>query len=110
MSAGKFEIFKSDKNDKYYFRLKAGNGEIILSSQGYTQKQGANQGIASVKENAPKSERYETRDNEDSYSFNLKAGNGEIIGRSQSYKSRSGRDNGIESIMKNAPIAEVVDL
>ncbi len=48
----KFEIFKG-KDGKYYFRLKAGNGEIIAQSEGYSSKQGAQDGIASVKMNAP---------------------------------------------------------
>jgi uncharacterized protein len=48
----KFEIFKGT-NGKYYFRLKASNGEIIAQSEGYSSKQGAQDGIASVKKNAP---------------------------------------------------------
>lgn len=48
----KFEIFKGT-NGKYYFRLKAGNGEIIAQSEGYSSKQAAQDGIASVKKNAP---------------------------------------------------------
>ena len=48
----KFEIFKG-ANGKYYFRLKASNGEIIAQSEGYSSKQGAQDGIASVKKNAP---------------------------------------------------------
>lgn len=48
----KFEIFKAT-NGKYYFRLKASNGEIIAQSEGYASKQGALDGVASVKKNAP---------------------------------------------------------
>ena len=48
----KFEIFKGT-NGNYYFRLKASNGEIIAQSEGYSSKQGAQDGIASVKKNAP---------------------------------------------------------
>lgn len=48
----KFEIFKGT-NGKYYFRLKAGNGEVIAQSEGYSSKQAAQDGIASVKKNAP---------------------------------------------------------
>lgn len=50
--AGKFEIKKSSDN-QYRINLKAGNGEIILSSELYKAKSGAEQGIASVKTNAP---------------------------------------------------------
>lgn len=48
----KFEIFKA-ANGQFYFRLKAGNGEVIAFSEGYVTKQGALNGIASVKANAP---------------------------------------------------------
>lgn len=108
MSTGKFEIFQSEKDNKYYFHLKAGNGEIILASQGYTQKHSAEEGIASVKANAAKEGNYEKKDSDDHYSFTLKAGNGEVIGRSQVYQSKSGRDNGIESVMRNGASSEVV--
>jgi uncharacterized protein YegP (UPF0339 family) len=49
---GKFEIFR-DKSMKYRFRLKARNGEIIASSQGYDTKAGLKKGINSVRLNAP---------------------------------------------------------
>lgn len=42
-----------DKKGKYRFRLKAGNGEIIATSEGYSSKEGCVGGIESVKKNAP---------------------------------------------------------
>jgi uncharacterized protein YegP (UPF0339 family) len=53
--AGKFEI-KKTSNGQYRFVLKAGNGEIIATSETYTSKASAKNGIDSVKENAPKAE------------------------------------------------------
>lgn len=50
MSA-KFEIYK-DKAGEFRFRLKAANGEIIASSEGYSSKQACENGIDSVKSNA----------------------------------------------------------
>lgn len=51
--AGKFELY-TDSRGEYRFRLKAGNGETIaVSSEGYTSKSGALNGIESVKTNAP---------------------------------------------------------
>jgi uncharacterized protein YegP (UPF0339 family) len=49
--AGKFEIY-TDKGGKFRFRLKAGNGEIIASSEAYESKASAKNGIESVKNNA----------------------------------------------------------
>lgn len=107
---GKFEITKR-KNGEFQFNLKAGNGQVILASEGYTTKANCNNGIESVKKNAPIDERYERKEakNGKPY-FNLKATNGQIIGTSEMYESESGRDNGIESVKKNAPDAEIVDL
>ena len=50
--AAKFEISK-DKAGKFRFHLKAANGEIIAASQGYDTKASAENGIESVKRNAP---------------------------------------------------------
>ena len=49
--AGKFELKKS-KNDKYFFSLLAGNGQIILSSEMYESRASAVSGLESVKKNA----------------------------------------------------------
>jgi uncharacterized protein YegP (UPF0339 family) len=105
---GYFTIFKSDKNDDYYFNLKAPNHEIILASQGYTSKAAAENGIESVKTNSPEDDNFERKiaKNEQFY-FNLKASNGQIIGTSEMYTAKAGRDNGIESVKKNAPQADV---
>merc|ERR1712050_173892 len=97
---GKFQIFKSEKNDEFYFRLKAGNGEIILASEGYKAKAGAENGIKSVRENSSIPERFDKRDNKNGVPyFVLKAGNHEIIGMSEMYEGgAAGRDNGIASV------------
>ena len=48
---GKFELYESD-NGEWHFRLKARNGEIIAVSEGYSSKNGALNGIESVRKNA----------------------------------------------------------
>lgn len=50
--AGKFELYR-DKAGEYRFRLKAGNGEVIAVSEGYSSKSAAQNGIDSVRRNAP---------------------------------------------------------
>ncbi|NVK33000.1 MAG: YegP family protein [Rhodobacteraceae bacterium] len=107
--AGKFELYQ-DKAGEFRFRLKAGNGEIILVSEGYKQKASAENGIESVRTNGPLDERYERKDSSSGKPmFNLKAANGQVIGTSETYSSPSARDNGIESVKKNAPEASLVD-
>ena len=51
----KFELYQ-DKAGEYRFRLKARNGEVIATSEGYVTKANCENGIASVKENAPDAE------------------------------------------------------
>ena len=48
----KFEIY-NDKAGEARFRLKAKNGQIIATSEGYTTMKACLNGIASVKKNAP---------------------------------------------------------
>lgn len=106
-----FELFQSEKSSEFYFRLKAKNGQIILSSEGYTSKAGAKNGIESVKKNSVSDDRFERKQTESGkWRFNLRAGNNQVIGTSQNYASKDGMENGIESVMANAPEAEVKDL
>ena len=78
--AGKFEVYV-DKAGEHRFRLKAGNGETILSSEGYNEKAGCANGIASVRKNATDPSRFEKITTESGkFRFNLKAANHQIIG------------------------------
>ena len=107
--AGKFELKKS-KNDKYFFSLLAGNGQIILSSEMYESKPSAVNGIESVKKNSPDDARYDRLNGKDgSPYFTLTAGNHQVIGNSQMYSTASARDNGIASCKTNAPGAATDD-
>lgn len=106
---GKFEITKRT-NGEFQFNLKATNGQIILTSEGYTTKASCTNGIESVRTNSQDDARFDrlTAKNGNPY-FNLKAANGQIIGTSQMYNSNAARDNGIASIATNAKDATVDD-
>ncbi len=121
---GKFVIKKTNTGIK--FDLKAGNGEVIATSEVYTSEAACRKGIESVKKNAPVAgvenqtvEGYETvkhpkfevyLDKAGEYRFRLKATNGEIIAVSEGYTALAGCNNGIESVKKNAPEAEIVEV
>ena len=108
--AGIFEI-KTTAAEKYHFSLKAGNGEIILSSQQYKSKSSAENGIESVKKNATDDARYDRKTSKaDEPYFTLVATNGQVIGQSEMYSSASSMEKGIASVKKNAPDAKVKDL
>lgn len=106
---GKFVITKRG-NGEFQFNLKAGNGQTILTSEGYSSKSGATNGIESVKTNSKDDSKFEKKESSNGkFYFTLKASNGQIIGSSEMYESASGRDNGIESVKTNARDAETED-
>lgn len=118
---GKFVVRKTSTGVK--FDLKAGNGEVIATSEVYTTEAACMKGIESVKKNCvgeiedqtvadfeklkhPKFEVYTDKSGE--YRFRLKARNGEVIATGEGYKAKAGCLNGIASIKKNAPDASIV--
>ncbi|HSD07548.1 YegP family protein [Flavobacterium sp.] len=104
---GTFLINKR-KNDEFQFVLKAGNGQVILSSESYSTKGACENGIESVRKNSQDDNRFEKLEAKNGkLYFNLKASNGQIIGSSEMYESAASRDNGIESVKKNAPDADI---
>jgi hypothetical protein len=106
---GKFEINK-DKAGKHRFNLKAGNGQIILSSQGYESKSGCTNGIDSVRKNSQDDARYDRKTAKDGSSyFNLTSTNGQVIGNSEMYSTAAAMENGVASVKSNASNAEVED-
>ncbi|WP_241297928.1 YegP family protein [Enterobacter asburiae] len=107
--SGWFELSKSS-DGQFRFVLKAGNGETILTSELYTSKSAAENGIASVRTNSPLDERYEKKTaSNGKYHFNLKAGNHQVIGSSQLYATEQSRDKGIASVKTNRSTQTVKD-
>ena len=120
---GKFVIRETSTGVK--FDLKAGNGEVIATSEVYTTEAACRNGVASVQKNAPvaavedqtvegfaaekhpKFEIYEDKGGE--FRFRLKATNGQVIATSEGYKAKASCLNGIESVKKNAVDANVVE-
>lgn len=110
MGKPKFEIFKG-KDNHFFFHLKAGNGEVILASQGYTAKSSCQNGVNSVATNSKDEANFEKKVAKDGrHYFVLIAANKQVIGNSQMYTTSSARDHGIHSVHDNANAAEVIDL
>ena len=100
------------------FDLKAANGQTVLTSEVYETAAACQQGIASVRKNAPTASvedrtveggrvqphpKFEVyQDRAGAYRFRLKARNGKIIGVSEGYEHRTSCLNGIESVKTNA--------
>lgn len=107
----KFEVYQSGKKNEFRFRLKADNGQTILSSEGYNTKASCLNGIKSVKKNSADPKRFtKSQTPAKMFRFAITAANSQIIGTSQNYKSESGRDNGIESVKRNAAKAETREI
>lgn len=108
--AGKFEVYK-DRAGKFRYRLKAGNGQIILTGEAYNSKSACLEGVDSVKKNSQKETAFEIlEDKKGGFRFRLKAGNGEIIGQGEAYNAKSGCIKGIESVKKNAADSKIVEV
>ncbi|WP_128543119.1 YegP family protein [Larkinella soli] len=106
---GKYVITSGSQGETFRFRLVAGNGQTILTSETYKSKAGCENGIKSVQNNSQLDTAYERMTSRNGkYYFNLKARNGEIIGNSELYESESGRENGIDSVRRNGS-TEVVE-
>lgn len=120
---GKFVVKKTNTGVK--FDLKAGNGQVIATSEVYSTDAACKNGIESVKKNAPvaavenqtvegaaveKNPKFEVyADKAGEYRFRLTATNGQVIAVSEGYKSLASCLNGVESVKENAPDADVVE-
>lgn len=118
---GKFVI--KETNTGFTFRLKAGNGEVIATSEVYSSEAACKNGIQSVINNAPEAnledqtaEGFEVQkhpkfevylDKKGESRFRLKAKNGEIIAASEGYASKASCLNGVESVRKNVVDAKI---
>jgi uncharacterized protein YegP (UPF0339 family) len=103
-------VLKNSSDGQFMFVLKAGNNEIILTSELYSQKHNAEGGIASVRANSADDARFDRRTSVagEPY-FVLKAANGEVIGTSEMYSSASSRERGIASVRKNSQFTPIDD-
>lgn len=119
---GKFVIREVKSGVK--FDLKAGNGEVIATSEVYNSMEACKNGVTSVQKNAPvaavenqtvegyaveKHPKFEVyKDKAGEFRFRLKATNGQIIAVGEGYKALAGCMNGIESVKKNAADSPVI--
>ncbi len=120
---GKFVVKKTNTGVK--FDLKAGNGQVIATSEVYSTDAACRNGIESVQKNAPvaavedqtvenytveKNPKFEIyTDKAGEFRFRLKATNGQVIATSEGYTTMASCKNGVESVQENAPDAEIVE-
>ena len=118
---GKFVVRETGTGIK--FDLKAGNGEVIATSEVYSTEASCMNGIESVKKNAPvaavedqtvdgyateKNPKFEVyQDKAGEYRFRLTATNGQVIATGEGYKAKNSCLNGVESVKKNVVDAKI---
>jgi uncharacterized protein len=106
--AGYFEL-KPAAGGTFMFNLKAANHETILTSETYSSKAAAENGIESVRKNGAADKNFErkTASNGSPYFVLKSADNGQVLGRSEMYSSSGAMENGVKSVIANATGATV---
>lgn len=106
----KFEVF-TGKNGEHYFRLADDSGKIILTSEGYKQKESALNGIESVKKNLPLPTGIEMKDSEKGkHYFNIKSTNGQVVGTSNMFDTVELRDQWLKNLKAEISTTKVVEI
>lgn len=106
-----FEIYQDKETKLFHFRLKAANGQVILTGPAYEDKTSCAHGVFAVLKNGRQESLYEVMESESGKQyFVLRSVTGQIIGQSQEYSSESGLKNGIISVGNNVANPRVRDL
>jgi uncharacterized protein len=103
-----FDVFRG-ADGRFYFNLHAGNGEIVLRSQGYLNEESAWNGCFSVSENGTDASRYVVRQAVNGqWYWNLVATNGQVIGTSEMYVSRYNAERARDGVITLLPTVEIL--
>jgi uncharacterized protein len=97
----RMELFKSLNDGQFYWHYRARNGEILLQSEGYVSRQGAENGIEAAKAAAVSMTVEFATARDGRVYFVLKARNGETVAVSETYSSRAGAVRAAETVRTN---------
>jgi uncharacterized protein YegP (UPF0339 family) len=104
----RFDVFRG-ADGRWYFNLHAGNGEIVLRSQGYQLEESAWNGCASVIDHGTSAARYDVRQAANGqWYFNLTAANGQVIGTSELYVSRYNAERARDGVSALLPTVDLL--
>ncbi len=107
-TGARFDVFAGE-NGKHYFNLHAKNGEVVLSSQGYSSKASAMNGTFSVYDNGQDAANFEVKQaSNGQYYVNLVAGNGQVIATSELYVTKGNAKRAAEGIANLLPSVELL--
>lgn len=108
---GYFEVKKA-ANGQFMFNLKAANNRVVLTSETYSSRAAADNGIASVRKNAASDANFERKKatNGSPYFVLKSANNGQIVGKSELYSSAAAAEKGIKAVASAAEGAKIVEV
>ena len=105
---GRFVVFEAT-DGRYFFQLRATNGAIVLTSQGYSSEAAALNGTFSVAENGTSAEAYDIKPSGQSgYYFNVVAANGQVIGTGEVYDNKANAERARDAIIELLPQIELL--
>ncbi len=94
---GSVDLWKSE-GGQFFFHVVSGNGRTLLTSEGYTSRTGALNGLLSVLDNGVDPAMYQKFQTESGrWSLHLRAANYETIGFTQAYSTKSSATRAITS-------------
>lgn len=107
--AGKYELKQTDKG-QFHFNLKAGNGQVIMSSGMFASRADAEAAIALARKHCADDGRFERKTSTKGEPYFVLTGpDGKMLGRSEMYASASAMENGVASVVKNGPDAATAE-
>ena len=98
-AAGKVDLWQAT-DGQWHFHLKSGNGAILLTSEAYTSRTGAINGVLSGLENGVDPAQYQAVKTASGYVLHLVAGNNEVISFSEVYSTKSSATRAIGSCVR----------
>jgi len=96
---GKMDLWQAT-DGQWHFHLVSGNGRILLTSEAYTSRTGALNGVLSVLDNGVDPAQYQLNQTKVGWNLHLRAANYETIGFTESYSSKSNATRAIGSCVR----------
>ncbi len=107
-TGARFQVSEG-QDGRYYFTLHAGNGAVVLQSQGYNTEASALNGTFSVALNGIDADNYDVREaSNGGYYFNVIASNGQVVGTSEVYDNKSNAVRARNSIIELLPHVDLL--
>ena len=95
---GKYTI-SQDSNNEFIWELRASNGEILVSTEGYTTRNGALAGIQNFKDNISTGKFYCSKDKRGTYQFKLYSKIGRVCALGESYDTKARVVSAVSSVL-----------